>query len=114
MHSRPAASELSKHSQSVHTGCLVTLACCLARQLSVCSCTAVKVDNACTSADCDLHHLGPVSLKADEFHSQMQVNEDIQSSIPVLSETGPIGIPVSCRIKRAVLTVMPQVSCFLC
>ncbi|KAL0048978.1 hypothetical protein WJX82_003679 [Trebouxia sp. C0006] len=37
-----------------------------------------------------------------------KVNEDIQSSIPLLSETGPIGIPVSCLIKRAVLTVMPQ------
>ncbi len=40
----------------------------------------------------------------------MQVNEDIQSSIPLLSETGPIAIPVSCLIKRALLTVEPQVS----
>ncbi|DBA92223.1 hypothetical protein WJX77_001787 [Trebouxia sp. C0004] len=37
-----------------------------------------------------------------------KVNEDIQSNIPLLSQTGPIGIPVSCLIKRAVLSVMPQ------
>lgn len=67
--------------------------------------------NACTNADRDMHHLGSASLEADDCHPQMQVNEDIQSSIPLLSETGPIGIPVSCLIKRAVLTVMPQVSC---
>ncbi len=65
------------------------------------------------NTDKDLHLLSPASLKADDFHSPMQVNEDIQSSIPLLSETGPIGIPVSCLIKRAVLTVMPQVSCLL-
>ena len=70
--------------------------------------------NACTNADRDMHHLGSASLEADDCHPQMQVNEDIQSSIPLLSETGPIGIPVSCLIKRAVLTVMPQVSCLLC
>lgn len=40
----------------------------------------------------------------------MQANEDIQSSIPLLSETGPIAIPLSCLIKRAVISVQPQVS----
>ncbi len=109
----PAATKPSKHFQAIHASCLVTLACRLARQLSVCSFNAEHADNARTNADRDLYHLGPASLKADGFHSQMQVNEDIQSSIPLLSETGPIGIPVSCLIKRAVLTVMPQVSCLL-
>ena len=39
----------------------------------------------------------------------MQANEDIESSIPLLSETGPIAIPLSCLIKRAVISVQPQV-----
>ena len=42
--------------------------------------------------------------------ADMQANEDIQSSIPLLSETGPIVIPLSCLIKRAVISVQPQVS----
>ena len=44
----------------------------------------------------------------------MQANEDIESSIPVLSETGPITIPFVCLIKRAVISVQPQVSLTLC
>lgn len=40
----------------------------------------------------------------------MQANEDIESSIPLLSETGPIAIPLSCLIKRAVISIQPQVS----
>ena len=40
----------------------------------------------------------------------VQANEDVESNIPLLTETGPIAIPVSGLIKRAVISMHPQVS----
>lgn len=39
----------------------------------------------------------------------IQANCDIDSSIPLLAETGPLAIPLQCLIKRALVSVQPQV-----
>ena len=54
-----------------------------------------------------------VDLQGHSVSGCMQANEDVESSISLLSETGPIAIPVSCLIKRAVISVQPQVSMLL-
>ena len=39
----------------------------------------------------------------------IQANCDIDSSIPLLAETGPLAIPLQCLIKQALVSVQPQV-----
>ena len=39
----------------------------------------------------------------------LQVEEDIDTSIPLLAETGPISIPLKCFTRKAVLSLSAQV-----
>ena len=40
----------------------------------------------------------------------LQVEEDIDTSIPLLAETGPISIPLKCSTRKAVLSLSAKVS----
>ena len=40
----------------------------------------------------------------------LQVEEDIDTSIPLLAETGPISIPLRCFTRKAVLRLSAKVS----